>query len=193
LKQRVSCMCKLEPLSVEELREYVNHRLTQAGLSEQCLFAEEAFPLIFEYTRGIPRLVNSLCDSALQIGFGLRSPRISLSIIREAASDLDLHSNGTEMEWPSNGYNRAAGTSHSNGIEMGWPSNGKAGPPGPPYSNGIETRWPLNGNNRAGGSPRAPLPQRPAPASFLGTPDGYAARQKSLGFLANLFGKSILD
>jgi general secretion pathway protein A len=172
LKQRVSCMCKLEPLSLEELREYLYHRLAQAGLSQQCLFPEEAIPVIFEYTRGIPRLVNSLCDSALQTGFGLRSPSISISIIREAASDLDLHSNRKEMDWPSNGSNRAAG---------------------PPHSNGIQTGWPSNGNNREAGSPRAALPERASPVSFLGTPEGYAARQKSLGFLANLFGKSVVD
>jgi general secretion pathway protein A len=155
LKQRVSCMCKLEPLSVEELREYVHHRLAQAGLSQQCLFPEEAISVIFEYTRGIPRLVNSLCDSALQIGFGLRSPRVSISILREAARDLDLQSSE-------------------------------------PGSNGPEMDWPSNGNNRAAAPLRAVPPER-HPVRFLGTPEGYAAAQKSLGFLANLFGKSVLD
>ena len=150
LKQRVSCMCKLEPLTLEELREYVNHRLTQAGLTQPNLFFEEAILAVFEYTRGIPRLVNSLCDSALQTGFGLRSPRITISIVREAARDLDLHSNRTEIDWPGNGNSRAAAPLH------------------------------------------APL-ERPVAVSFLGTPDGYATRQKSLGFLANLFGKSVLD
>jgi general secretion pathway protein A len=151
LKQRISCMCKLEPLTLEELREYVHHRLTQAGLTQQNLFFEEAILAVFEYTRGIPRLVNSLCDSALQTGFGLRSPRITISIVREAARDLDLHSNRTEIDWPCNGNNRAAAPLHAVPSE------------------------------------------RPVPVSFLGTPDGYAARQKSLGFLANLFGKSVLD
>lgn len=103
LKQRVSCMCKLEPLILEEVREYIDHRLTQAGLPNQTLFPEETIPAIFQCTRGIPRLVNSLCDSALQTGFGLRSAQISSDIILEAARDLDLNSDDVPGHPTSNG------------------------------------------------------------------------------------------
>ena len=90
LKQRVSCLCKLEPLSFEDLREYLHHRLTRAGLPEQSLFSEAAIQVIYERTQGIPRLVNSLCDSALQTGFALQSPQITVAILLEAAKDMDL-------------------------------------------------------------------------------------------------------
>jgi general secretion pathway protein A len=96
LKQRISCICKLEPLSLEELREYLQHRLAQAGLAQQTLFSDDAISSIFRYTRGIPRLVNSLCDSALQTGFGLQSPHVTTKIVREAANDLDLKSDEPE-------------------------------------------------------------------------------------------------
>jgi general secretion pathway protein A len=98
LKQRVSCLCKLEPLSFEELREYLHHRLTRAGLPEQSLFSEPVIQVIHECTRGIPRLVNSLCDSALQTGFALQSPHITVAILQEAAKDLDL----SRQEPPAN-------------------------------------------------------------------------------------------
>lgn len=90
LKQRVSCICKLEPLSFHELREYVQHRLARAGLTGQQLFPEATLQAVYEYTHGIPRLVNSLCNCALQTGFALQAARISTAIIREAAKDLDL-------------------------------------------------------------------------------------------------------
>jgi general secretion pathway protein A len=90
LKQRVSCYCKLEPLSLQQLREYVHHRLARAGLPQQRLFSETTLQAIYEHSRGIPRLVNSLCDSALQTGFALQSPVITVAIVREAARDLDL-------------------------------------------------------------------------------------------------------
>jgi general secretion pathway protein A len=90
LKQRVSCHCRLKPLSYSELKEYVGHRLTQAGLPEQTLFPAAVLEKIYLYTQGIPRLINNLCDAALQIGFGTRSNCITLSIVDEAAKDLDL-------------------------------------------------------------------------------------------------------
>src|ERR1051326_7405369 len=65
LKQRVSCICKLKALSLEDLQEYLQHRLTLAGLPRQTLFPEESIELIYAYTEGIPRLVNSLCNAAL--------------------------------------------------------------------------------------------------------------------------------
>jgi len=97
LKQRVSCICKLKPLTLEELEEYLYHRLTMAGLPRQTLFSEEAVQLIFDYTKGIPRLINSLCNAALQIGFAMQAPNVTISIIEEAARDLDLRTAVPEL------------------------------------------------------------------------------------------------
>jgi general secretion pathway protein A len=90
LKQRVSCVCRLRPLTLEELKEYLRYRVTRAGLPTQSLFSGDVIQPIFEYTDGIPRLVNSLCDSALQTGFALGSVQITPAILEEAAKDLDL-------------------------------------------------------------------------------------------------------
>ena len=92
LKQRVSCVCKLRPLSVEEVKEYISHRLTLAGLGEQGLFSDVVMRRVFEYTEGIPRLVNILCDSALQTGFATQSEQITTGIVDEAARDLEMGS-----------------------------------------------------------------------------------------------------
>jgi general secretion pathway protein A len=90
LKQRISCICKLEPLSYYDLQEYLQHRLTRAGLPTQSLFPEPAMQFIYQLTGGIPRLVNTLCDAALQTGFSLQAPEVTRAILEEAATDLDL-------------------------------------------------------------------------------------------------------
>lgn len=89
-KQRVSCFCKTNPLTMGEIKEYIDHRLSQAGVAEQTIFPDPVISRIAEYTGGIPRLINTLCDSSLQIGFALRSPSVTTAILDEAGKDLDL-------------------------------------------------------------------------------------------------------
>ena len=108
LKQRVSSVCRLKPLSQGEVKEYLYHRLRKAGLAQQTLFADAAIQMIYEYSQGIPRLINSLCDGALQIGFALQSPRITEAIIQEAAGDLELERIRSGEE-PSPNGRRAGG------------------------------------------------------------------------------------
>lgn len=155
LKQRVSCLCRLEPLSLEELREYLHHRLTRAGLPEQILFSEPVILLIYQYTKGIPRLVNSLCDSALQTGFALRSPRITAEILQEAAKDLDL-----TLEVPPGKFQLDSGRRASPSVAY-------------VPAGAISACPDSNGKGAGAVEPRVPL-------------ETYAARQRSLGFLASL-------
>ena len=90
LKQRISAIWRLEPLTLEDVREYLQHRLSRAGLDNQKLFPEDVIGLIYRYTQGIPRLVNSLCDAALQTGFALQAQCVTAPIVEEAARDLEL-------------------------------------------------------------------------------------------------------
>jgi len=89
-KQRISCHCKLKPLSLAELREYIDHRMAHAGVPQQTVFSEIEIERIHEYTEGIPRLVNCLCDNALRTGFATQSPNVTVAILDEAAAELDL-------------------------------------------------------------------------------------------------------
>jgi general secretion pathway protein A len=165
LKQRVSCICKLKPLTIEELREYLQHRLTRAGLLNQTLFAEETLELVYTYSQGIPRLINSLCDSALQTGFALQSSRITASIIEEAARDLDLVRPVDREELPSITHMaRVAAATVSNGANfLGLlPVDGAA----------------HDGQNGNHGAPQTRIPF-----------ENYATRQKSLSFFGSLLGR----
>ena len=77
-KQRMSCHCKLSPLTLAEVKEYIDHRLACAGLPDQQVFSEAAIRRIHEYSGGIPRLVNSVCDASMQTGFALRTTALRL-------------------------------------------------------------------------------------------------------------------
>lgn len=69
LTQRVRLRCHLEPLTEEEQGEYIQHRLSVAGAGDRQLIDPACFEKIFEYTGGVPRLTNTLCDTALLCAF----------------------------------------------------------------------------------------------------------------------------
>ena len=162
LKQRVSYYCKLEPLSLDELTEYINHRLSHAGLPNQTLISKPVFQTIFEYTKGFPRLVNTLCDNALQAGFAVQSPRITVSIVEEAAKDLDLLPEPYRAE-------------RTGGI--------------PPVSNPFLSRSPRNHPPSKESSVLPPGPSAIRVPPMRIPLESYEARQKSFGFLARLVGR----
>ena len=65
LMQRVRLRFHIGPLDRQELREYVERRLAVAGRSKADLFAEDSFESIYRFSGGVPRLINTLCDTAL--------------------------------------------------------------------------------------------------------------------------------
>jgi general secretion pathway protein A len=90
LKQRISCVCRLEPLGMDGVRDYIAYRLAKAGRSEAALFPEETIRAIYEYSAGIPRVINALCNTALRNGFAIGAQRIEADLIHEAARDWDF-------------------------------------------------------------------------------------------------------
>jgi general secretion pathway protein A len=88
LRQRISVRWKLEPLSPEETRAYVRHRLSVAAGAPKELFSEAALREVHWRTGGVPRLVNQLCDRALLAGYAARSARIRPALIRSAAREI---------------------------------------------------------------------------------------------------------
>jgi len=93
LRQRISIIAHLRPLSPEETAQYVNYRLRCAGyVSERSLFTPAALHLIAERSEGIPRNINNLCFNALSLGCALKRKSIDSDIVREVIADLDLDS-----------------------------------------------------------------------------------------------------
>ena len=91
LKQRIMLRCKLEPLRNHEIRPYIESRISLAGgTREAILFSDPAVQLIYEYSHGIPRIVNMICENALVVGCAQHTHSIKPPIVEEVASDFHL-------------------------------------------------------------------------------------------------------
>jgi general secretion pathway protein A len=91
IKQRVALRCHLDALSLDETRRYVQRRLQIAGGTEEAnLFSELSFGAIFRHSKGIPRLINTICNNALIAGYAKRAATITPEIIEGVAADLRL-------------------------------------------------------------------------------------------------------
>jgi general secretion pathway protein A len=88
LVQRISLKRYSTNLSEPDSYGYIRHRLAVAGYKGASLFSQEALQMIWEYSEGIPRKINILCDNALLIGYGLEEKKIGAEIIAEAIKDL---------------------------------------------------------------------------------------------------------
>jgi general secretion pathway protein A len=165
LKQRVSCICRLNPLGFEEFREYLYHRLTRAGRSDQNLFSDGAMTLAYQYTQGIPRLINSLCQSALQTGFALQADRITPAMLEEAARDLELAGSAAPEKPPVNGH-----------------AFGELSVTGAPAIPPIQNPPPVSLKNGSFGIKQNGHENREVPMPL----ESYATRQKSVKFFSSL-------
>jgi general secretion pathway protein A len=84
--QRVGVDFFIPPLGAREVSQYVQHRLKVAGREEE-LFGEDALGRIAEASRGVPRSINILCDTALVYGFSAEAQRIDLALVKEVLQD----------------------------------------------------------------------------------------------------------
>ena len=91
MKQRISVKFHLEPLNLEETKDYINHRLRVAGYEpgERPIFPQRAIKEIYSKTKGFPRLINTLCDNALLTGFIDDKKEVSSSMIRKVSRDIE--------------------------------------------------------------------------------------------------------
>jgi type II secretory pathway predicted ATPase ExeA len=88
LAQRVRLRFHLGALSKEDLRSYILHRLDVAGADGRAIFAEDTFPEIMKYSGGIPRLVNTLCDTAMMSAFNEERDHVTLADVAAALAEL---------------------------------------------------------------------------------------------------------
>jgi type II secretory pathway predicted ATPase ExeA len=90
LDQRVSIRYQLRPLSRDEVGGYVSHRMQVAGPSASVVFQPKAIDVVHRRTKGIPRLVNLVCDRALLAAYSARTSRVTADIVFQAAETLEL-------------------------------------------------------------------------------------------------------
>ena len=97
LTQRISVTQFLDPLDVNEVGQYVRHRLGVAGYQGKPLFTSEALSLVAQESGGIPRNINNICFGALSTAFALSRKRIDCEIVEEVASDQTVKSLARRM------------------------------------------------------------------------------------------------
>jgi general secretion pathway protein A len=101
LKQRVSLRCQLQPLDGPQTHAYVLSRLERAGApKEPPIFTEEALDRVFEYSRGIPRIINNLCENSMVSAFAHEQRSVNADTITEVAADFRLISPALPEEVP---------------------------------------------------------------------------------------------
>lgn len=100
LKQRVGISYRLLPLNYLETKGYIESRLTIAGVKDSP-FGSEAIHAIHAYSKGVPRLINTLCDLALFLGFAERQMVIERPMIRQAAEHLGLYEPEKRVDLPT--------------------------------------------------------------------------------------------
>jgi len=89
LAQRVAFKYTLKPLSVEAALDYINHRLKVVNC-EKTPFSDDALALIHNFSKGVPRLINTICDNALFETFLRHEAEVSAEIVTNVTEDLGL-------------------------------------------------------------------------------------------------------
>lgn len=90
LRQRITVRCKTSPLSLEETQGYIAERLRIAGASNEPLFSPEAVENIHRHARGIPRIINVLCEHALINCFADQQKTVTADHIEGVAREFEL-------------------------------------------------------------------------------------------------------
>jgi general secretion pathway protein A len=88
LTQRVRLRFHLTALTKAETNAYIDHRLEVAGSQGRRIFAEDTYATIYKYTGGVPRLINTLCDTCLMAAFGKDKDTVSMEELNAAINEL---------------------------------------------------------------------------------------------------------
>jgi general secretion pathway protein A len=112
LKQRIVLRCSLNSLDPAETTAYIESRLERVGMKDQRIFSSELLEEIHRRSRGIPRLINLICDNLLVTAFAMETKVVTLEMLDEVSTDL-------RIEWP--GSNRGRGRSRYSMAEDATP------------------------------------------------------------------------
>jgi type II secretory pathway predicted ATPase ExeA len=88
LAQRIRLRFHLTALSKSDTSAYIQHRLEVAGSQGREIFHPDTFPLIYRYTGGIPRLVNTLCDTSMMAAFSHDHDTVTVEDVRSAVEEM---------------------------------------------------------------------------------------------------------
>jgi putative secretion ATPase (PEP-CTERM system associated) len=89
LRQRITVSYHLPPLDADETGNYINHRLRRAAIGAPLEFPREATDLVHTRSRGVPRLINVICDAALVFGYAEERRQIDRELIGDVLAELE--------------------------------------------------------------------------------------------------------
>ena len=132
LKQRIAVRLQIRPLSEPDIHQYVSFRWLKAGGVEPLPFKETAIDMIASWSKGIPRVINGICDNALVSAYAAGRNEIGPEDIAEVIHDLDLRSGTVNDTNKNNGIvSPPSTTMHSPMMQVSIDSNGKQPHSGP--------------------------------------------------------------
>jgi general secretion pathway protein A len=91
IKQRIALRCTLATLDVKQVATYVSGRIQTAGGVAGHVFTREAVMAIHEYSAGIPRVINVICDNAMLAGFAAGVRPVTLAMVEEVCREFNIH------------------------------------------------------------------------------------------------------
>lgn len=90
LKQRISLRCSLHGFDLQDVEDYIDSRMTKAGIRNQNIFPPDVIAEIYVRSQGIPRLINAICDNLLLTAFAMESKLATLEMLNEVTADMRL-------------------------------------------------------------------------------------------------------
>ena len=87
LRQRVAVFYHLTPLSEEDAKRYILHRLKIASKSNRQYFTDQALDIVYQFSKGVPRMINQICDSALLNGFIYEKEVVDHELMEEVVKE----------------------------------------------------------------------------------------------------------
>ena len=89
LRQRITVRYHISPLTHEQTEEYIYHRLRVAGSDGRIQFTAAALRAVYKYSRGVPRLINAVCDNVLLAGYVMGTTCIDVRCVKKAIDQLE--------------------------------------------------------------------------------------------------------
>src|SRR3954465_8429725 len=89
LRQRITVSYHLSPLDADEAANYINHRLRRAAVGAPLEFPRDVTDLIHHRSRGVPRVINVICDATLVFGYAEERRQIDLPLMYEVMTELE--------------------------------------------------------------------------------------------------------
>ncbi|MCB9477784.1 MAG: polysaccharide biosynthesis tyrosine autokinase [Deltaproteobacteria bacterium] len=89
LRQRINLRTEIRPLTFDDTRHYIYHRVREAGREDpENLFTEESIALIYRFSKGLPRMINTICDNSLLVAYARKIRHVTPELVKETYADL---------------------------------------------------------------------------------------------------------